>query len=82
MLIQRLSPTTSELTLRSFLGGFGFGGDRITAEITPFSGGEKARLAVRPSVLMAISMTMRSGYVPGAQSKPTVLRSLWWPVLI
>jgi ATP-binding cassette subfamily F protein 3 len=58
MLIQRLSPTTSELTLRSFLGGFGFGGDRITAEITPFSGGEKARLALaliiwqRPNVLL------------------------------
>jgi ATP-binding cassette subfamily F protein 3 len=58
ILIQRLSPKTDELTLRNFLGGFGFGGDRICAEITPFSGGEKARLALaliiwqRPNVLL------------------------------
>ena len=58
LMLQRLSPKTDELTLRSFLGGFGFGGDRVTSVIEPFSGGEKARLALalivwqRPNVLL------------------------------
>ncbi len=58
LMLQRLSPKTDELTLRSFLGGFGFGGDRVTARIAPFSGGEKARLALalivwqKPNVLL------------------------------
>lgn len=58
LMLQRISPKTDELSLRSFLGGFGFGGDRICSQIAPFSGGEKARLALaliiwqRPNVLL------------------------------
>lgn len=44
--IQRLSPKTSEQSIRSFLGGFGFMGDRAFETIKHFSGGEKARLAL------------------------------------
>lgn len=35
-----------ERELRDFLGGFGFNGDMATCKIEPFSGGEKARLAL------------------------------------
>ena len=35
-----------ERELRDFLGGFGFTGDMATGKIEPFSGGEKARLAL------------------------------------
>ena len=58
LMLQRISPKTDELTLRNFLGGFGFGGERVTSLIAPFSGGEKARLALaliiwqRPNVLL------------------------------
>ncbi len=58
LMMQRLSPKTDELTFRTFLGGFGFRGDRVTSVIAPFSGGEKARLALalivwqRPNVLL------------------------------
>ncbi len=41
-----LSPTTRELELRSFLGGFGFSGDKATDKVNHFSGGEKARLVL------------------------------------
>lgn len=44
--IQRLSPTESEQSIRNFLGGFGFHGDEAFGDITTFSGGEKARLAL------------------------------------
>ena len=44
--LARLSPTTREQELRNYLGGFGFGGDRVTDAIAPMSGGEKARLAL------------------------------------
>ncbi|OWY40571.1 ABC transporter ATP-binding protein [Xenophilus sp. AP218F] len=44
--MQRLAPTTRELELRSFLGGFNFRGDAATAPTGPMSGGEKARLAL------------------------------------
>ena len=42
----RLTPGTREQELRNYLGGFGFGGDRVTDVIAPMSGGEKARLAL------------------------------------
>ncbi len=48
----------TELELRSFLGGFGFSGDRVFEAIGPFSGGEKARLVLalvsylRPNLLL------------------------------
>ena len=58
LMMQRLSPKVDELTLRNFLGGFGFRGDRVTCAVEPFSGGEKARLALalivwqKPNVLL------------------------------
>lgn len=42
----RLAPTHREQELRNYLGGFGFGGDRVTDKVEPMSGGEKARLAL------------------------------------
>ncbi len=44
--IQRLSPRASEQEIRNFLGGFNFHGDKALQPIAPFSGGEKARLAL------------------------------------
>ena len=44
--IQKLSPEAKEQEIRNFLGGFLFAGDMATAPIAPFSGGEKARLAL------------------------------------
>ena len=47
-----------ELQLRTFLGGFGFHGDRVFEPVGPFSGGEKARLVLallayqRPNLLL------------------------------
>ncbi|MEO8839112.1 MAG: ATP-binding cassette domain-containing protein, partial [Herbaspirillum sp.] len=54
----RLAPTTREQELRNFLGSFNFPGNMVTASIAPFSGGEKARLALalivwqRPNLLL------------------------------
>jgi ATP-binding cassette, subfamily F, member 3 len=48
----------TEQELRSFLGGFGFSGDRVFEPVGPFSGGEKARLVLalvsyqRPNLLL------------------------------
>ena len=44
--LARLAPQTREQELRNYLGGFGFGGDRVTDKVEPMSGGEKARLAL------------------------------------
>jgi ATP-binding cassette subfamily F protein 3 len=44
--VQRLSPGATEQSIRSFLGGFDFHGDKALSPIAPFSGGEKARLAL------------------------------------
>ena len=44
--IQKLSPEAREQDIRNFLGGFLFAGEMATAPIAPFSGGEKARLAL------------------------------------
>ncbi|MAR90836.1 MAG: ATP-binding cassette domain-containing protein [Pseudomonadota bacterium] len=44
--LQRQASTTDELSLRNYLGGFGFQGDAVLAPIARFSGGEKARLAL------------------------------------
>ena len=44
--LQRLSPDVKEQELRSFLGGFGFSGNKALEEIKHFSGGEKARLVL------------------------------------
>ncbi|WP_066568983.1 ABC-F family ATP-binding cassette domain-containing protein [Snodgrassella sp. CFCC 13594] len=44
--IQQLSPDIREQEIRNFLGGFHFVGDMALQAIEPFSGGEKARLAL------------------------------------
>jgi ATP-binding cassette subfamily F protein 3 len=56
--LRRLNPAASEQELRNFLGGFNFRGDRVYEAVGPFSGGEKARLALalvvyqRPNLLL------------------------------
>nr|WP_052321357.1 ATP-binding cassette domain-containing protein [Ralstonia sp. A12] len=56
--LARLAPDVREQELRDFLGSFNFRGDMATAPIEPFSGGEKARLALalivwqRPNLLL------------------------------
>jgi ATP-binding cassette subfamily F protein 3 len=56
--LRRLDPQATEQSLRDFLGGFNFRGDRALEAIAPFSGGEKARLALalvvyrRPNLLL------------------------------
>ena len=56
--LQKLAPAAREQDLRNFLGGFNFAGDMASAVIAPFSGGEKARLALalivwrRPNLLL------------------------------
>jgi ATP-binding cassette subfamily F protein 3 len=56
--LQRLRPDVREQEILDFLGGFNFHGDSATQVITPFSGGEKARLALaitawqRPALLI------------------------------
>jgi ATP-binding cassette, subfamily F, member 3 len=44
--LARLAPDEKELPLRSFLGSFGFQGDKAFDLVAPFSGGEKARLVL------------------------------------
>lgn len=44
--LKRLDPNATEQALRSFIGSFGFSGDRATTPVGPFSGGEKARVAL------------------------------------
>jgi ATP-binding cassette subfamily F protein 3 len=44
--LQRLTPAVREQEILDFLGGFNFRGDQATSCIRPFSGGEKARLAL------------------------------------
>ncbi|HEX7685609.1 MAG TPA: ATP-binding cassette domain-containing protein [Trinickia sp.] len=44
--LARIAPDTREQELRDFLGGFNFSGDMASSPIGPFSGGEKARLAL------------------------------------
>ncbi|WP_028358179.1 ribosomal protection-like ABC-F family protein [Brackiella oedipodis] len=44
--LQRLAPESREQELRNYLGSFGFQGDKATDAVRPFSGGEKARLAL------------------------------------
>lgn len=46
LILQRLKPKASDQEIRNFLGGFGFHGDKALEIIEPFSGGEKARMAL------------------------------------
>jgi len=56
--LQHLNSKATEQSLRDFLGGFGFIGDMAIAPVAPFSGGEKARLALalivwqQPNILL------------------------------
>lgn len=42
----RLDPKATEQSLRDYLGGFDFKGDKVKEPVGPFSGGEKARLVL------------------------------------
>jgi len=44
--LRLLDKKTRESSLRGYLGGFGFIGDRVEEPVAPFSGGEKARLVL------------------------------------
>ena len=44
--LRQLDPLVPEQNLRNFLGGFGFQGERALSPVAPFSGGEKARVAL------------------------------------
>ena len=56
--LQRLDQQADDQSLRDYLGGFGFQGDRALDKVKPFSGGEKARLSLaliiyqRPNLLL------------------------------
>ena len=56
--LARIAPTVREQELRNFLGSFNFPGNMVTSPIKPFSGGEKARMALalivwqRPNLLL------------------------------
>jgi ATP-binding cassette subfamily F protein 3 len=56
--LSHIAPNVREQELRNFLGRFNFGGEMVTSKIAPFSGGEKARLALalivwqRPNLLL------------------------------
>ena len=56
--LAKISPDAREQDLRNFLGSFNFPGTMATVPIAPFSGGEKARLALamivwqRPNLLL------------------------------
>jgi len=56
--LAKIAPSVREQELRNFLGGFNFAGEMATSVIAPFSGGEKARLALalivwqRPNLLL------------------------------
>ena len=51
-IIQKANMKESSQVIRNFLGGFGFTGQRVNDQISNFSGGEKARLALARLVWM------------------------------
>lgn len=44
--LKKIAPLQKEQDLINFLGGYGYKGQRVNEPLTPFSGGEKARLAL------------------------------------
>ncbi|XSG84249.1 MAG: ABC-F family ATP-binding cassette domain-containing protein [Methylohalobius sp. ZOD2] len=82
---QALDPQAREQTLRSFLGGFGFSGERATARVSTFSGGEKARLVLamlvyrKPNLLLLdeptnhLDLEMRHALTIALQDYPGAL---------
>ncbi|GAB6068782.1 ATP-binding cassette domain-containing protein [Methylothermus subterraneus] len=83
--LQILDPRAQEQPLRAFLGGFGFSGERATAKIATFSGGEKARLVLamlvyqRPNLLLLdeptnhLDLEMRHALTVALQDYPGAL---------
>lgn len=83
--IHRISPQAGEQQIRNFLGGFDFHGEKAVEPIAPFSGGEKARLALaiivwkKPNVLLLdeptnhLDLDMRSALTLALQSFTGVL---------
>lgn len=56
--LERIAGRASTQEVRNFLGGFGFIGDRAFENIEPFSGGEKARLALALLVWQAPNLLL------------------------
>ena len=56
--LKQIDPGSSEQSLRDYVGGFGFSGERADTPVAPFSGGEKSRLVLallirrRPNLLL------------------------------
>lgn len=85
LILQRLRPKASDQEIRNFLGGFGFHGERALEVIEPFSGGEKARLALacvawmKPNLLILdeptnhLDIEMREALTLALQSFPGAL---------
>ena len=78
--LRALDKESREQDLRDYLGGYGFQGQRVDDNVGPFSGGEKARLALalivyeRPNVLLLdeptnhLDIEMRQAIVVALQS--------------
>ena len=78
--IQLLNREVSEQSIRTYLGGFNFKGDKVNDSVNLFSGGEKARLALamiafqRPNLLLMdeptnhLDMDMRQALTIALQS--------------
>ena len=78
--LSRLTADATEQKLRDFLGGFAFRGDKVSDPVGPFSGGEKARLALallvwqQPNLLLLdeptnhLDLDMREALVFAVQS--------------
>ncbi len=56
--LRELDKNASEADLRTFLGGFGFQGERAFDPVAPFSGGEKARLVLAMLVYQKPNMLL------------------------
>ena len=55
---KKIDPQAGEQELRDFLGGFDFRGDKALEPVAPFSGGEKARLALAMLVRAAPNLLL------------------------
>ena len=83
--LQQSEQRASDQQLRDFIGGFGFAGERALDPVAPFSGGEKARLALalliwqRPNLLLLdeptnhLDLDMRHALTLALQDYPGAL---------